>query len=210
MIDEKLQAALRAKYNPDGSELRRAQLRMVDMLKFIDKVCQDNNITYWIDSGTLLGAARHGGFIPWDDDTDVCMPYEDMLKFKKLMLHNNPSDEFVLQCHETDNGYYGQWIVLRDLKSEYIQDSEMHQSRKYRGLQVDIFPLENNISTFYFSFSNRFVSYLINSPLIGRVGFKFLRPLVPISFSLFENLLKPTFRKLGSLLSDVIWMWISH
>ena len=55
---------LRTQYNPDGSELRRAQLKMLDMLKFIDKVCQEHHITYWIESGTLLGAARHGGFIP--------------------------------------------------------------------------------------------------------------------------------------------------
>lgn len=199
MIDKKTQQELRKRFSPDNSDLRKAQLRMVEMLRFLDKVCKENNIAYWLDSGTLIGAARHGGFIPWDDDTDVCMPYEDMLKFKKLMLYNNPSDEFVLQCHETDNGYYGQWIVLRDLKSEYVQDSEMHQLRKYRGVQVDIFPLENTISPCLSSFSNRYVRYLINAPLMGRGGFRFLRPLVPISFFLFEKILKPAFQKWSGL-----------
>jgi len=68
---------LREKYNPDGSELRHAQLRMLEMLSFLDKVCTENKITYWIDDGTLLGAVRHGGFIPWDDDVDVAMPLDD-------------------------------------------------------------------------------------------------------------------------------------
>ena len=72
---------LREKYSPDGSTLRKAQLRMLEMLKFIDGVCKDNGIEYWIDYGTLLGAARHGGFIPWDDDTDICMTIDNLKKF---------------------------------------------------------------------------------------------------------------------------------
>ncbi|MBD5280217.1 MAG: hypothetical protein HDS35_06710 [Bacteroides sp.] len=77
MIDPKLQAELRAKYNPEGSDLRKAQLRMLSLLIFLDKVCKDNNLEYWLDSGTLIGAARHGGFIPWDDDCDIEMMEKD-------------------------------------------------------------------------------------------------------------------------------------
>ena len=64
---------LKEKYNPDGSDTRRAQLRMLEMLHFIDDICKKNNIEYYINSGTLLGAVRHGGFIPWDDDLDICI-----------------------------------------------------------------------------------------------------------------------------------------
>jgi lipopolysaccharide cholinephosphotransferase len=123
---------------------------MAELLKFIDKVCTENGLSYWISFGTLLGAVRHGGFIPWDDDTDICMPIEDLRKFMQIMLYNNPSEEFVLQCHENDPGYNrSQWVVLRDLKSEYIQEgkySKFHNKLKYRGLQVDIFPVEENVS----------------------------------------------------------------
>lgn len=147
MIDIELQNKLRVEYNPEGSPLRKAQQRMVEMLKFIDKVCKDNELKYWISFGTLLGAIRHEGFIPWDDDTDICMPVADLAKFKEIMLNNNPSKEFVLQCHETDPNYVRtQWLVLRDLKSEYIQDFQNHNQLKYRGLQVDIFPVEKNVS----------------------------------------------------------------
>ena len=62
------QSELRAKYNPEGSILRRAQMRMLDMLIYLDKVCKEQNIPYRIDGGNVLGAVRHGGFIPWDDD----------------------------------------------------------------------------------------------------------------------------------------------
>ena len=62
------QESLRAKYNPEGSELRRLQMRMLDILIVVDEICRRHDIPYWIEGGTLLGAVRHGGFIPWDDD----------------------------------------------------------------------------------------------------------------------------------------------
>lgn len=85
MIDVELQKEL-SKYNPEGSELRRVQLRILDILIEFDRICRKNNIAYWLDSGTLIGAVRHGGFIPWDDDLDVCVLRSDMPKLRKAML----------------------------------------------------------------------------------------------------------------------------
>ena len=76
-LTEQLSMKLKEKYNPEGSVLRKSQMRMLDMLIFIDKVCHENDVTYWVEGGTLLGAFRHNGFIPWDDDADLCMPYKD-------------------------------------------------------------------------------------------------------------------------------------
>ena len=73
MIDKKLQQDLRERFSPEGSMLRKQQLRMLEILLYIDKVCKEHGIRYWLSSGTLLGAVRHGGFIPWDDDLDVEM-----------------------------------------------------------------------------------------------------------------------------------------
>lgn len=54
--------------NAAGTALRKHQMKMFDMLVYIDKICQDNDIKYCLSGGTLLGAVRHKGFIPWDDD----------------------------------------------------------------------------------------------------------------------------------------------
>lgn len=134
---------LRAEYNPDGSNLRDAQLRMLEMLKYLDDVAKKIGADYYIEGGTLLGAVRHDGFIPWDDDADVAMKRSD---WKRLCnyLKKHPHPQFVLQDHTTDPNYYGPWAVLRDLKSEYVQNDFVHQIRKFRGLQVDLFPLEEN------------------------------------------------------------------
>lgn len=178
MIDAELNIRLKEQYNPEGSTLRKAQLRMVELLQFIDKVCTEYNLRYWISFGTLLGAVRHGGFIPWDDDADICMPIEDLMKFKNIMLHKNPSKEFVIQCHENDPGYNrSQWIVLRDLRSEYLKDSPFHNGLKYRGLQVDIFPVEENVSLSLKKFVDFLQRLFITKPSVSNLWcFTILRP----------------------------------
>ena len=85
MIDIDIQQQLREQYNPDGSQLRLLQLRILDILKEFDAICKKYNIPYWLDSGTLLGAARHGGFIPWDDDIDVCILKKDQKRLRQAM-----------------------------------------------------------------------------------------------------------------------------
>ena len=92
LINSQTNAELKEKYNPEGSILRQIQLGALDALVEFDSVCKKNNIQYWLDSGTLLGAIRHGGFIPWDDDIDVCVlmrDYKRLLKCLKKELKGN-------------------------------------------------------------------------------------------------------------------------
>ena len=84
MATEKIdQAALRQRFNPDGSLLRRQQMRMLELLIEVDRICKKHNIKYWLGSGTLIGAARHKGFIPWDDDLDIEMLWDVLRWFRK-------------------------------------------------------------------------------------------------------------------------------
>ena len=79
----------------DVAELRELQMQVLDA---IDAYCHDNNLTYFISSGTLLGAVRHGGYIPWDDDIDVGMLRRDYECFIKNAQKLLPDYYFV--CHE--------------------------------------------------------------------------------------------------------------
>jgi lipopolysaccharide cholinephosphotransferase len=196
------QKVLKDKYNPEGSELRNAQYRMLEMLCYIDKICLENDITYWLDCGTLLGAVRHGGFIPWDDDSDICMPINDAKRFKAIMQKKYNAGEFVLQCRESDPGFFGPWLILRDRKSEYLQDSHMHRARKYRGLQVDIFTVSDHNISFLRRVSVSLENRLITQPLLK---WRFSKPLelaCRFWYQLLYSFVFKVFDELGLLFSN--------
>lgn len=195
MIDNKLQEKLRGKYNPTGSTLRAAQLRMLELLKFIDRICHQHNLSYWLDGGSLLGAARHGGFIPWDDDTDICMPREDALKLKKILKSEIHEGHIILQTKDCDRNYpNSSWMTLRDIKSRYIQDLNQHNLMKYQGLQVDIFLMESNVPTPIKCFSNILHGLLIYYPLENKYNTKIFRPFVNINHRILDNAIYPLLR----------------
>lgn len=146
---------LKAKYNPEGSELRKMQLRMLDMLLYIDAVCKEQRIDYRLDAGNILGAVRHGGFIPWDDDVDISLLPKE---YKRLVryLKDHPHPQYVLQDNDTDPGFYApNWAVLRDLKSEYKQNTFLHNARKYKGAQIDIFCYDNHLNKTLFKIAGK-------------------------------------------------------
>ena len=138
---------LRQKYNPEGSKRREVQKRMLDMLLYVKDVCERNNIEWMIAFGNVLGAERHGGFIPWDDDIDIVLDYKNHKKLCDILKHSNHS-QYVLQDHDTDNGYYLHFPKLRDLKSEYILSDAYHNNLKYKGFQIDIFLMERGALLF--------------------------------------------------------------
>ena len=117
MITDTLQYELRERYNPNGSTLRRQQLRMFEMLQYIDTVCKNHGIRYWLCSGTLLGAVRHGGFIPWDDDVDIEMLREDYRKFVKVMATEALCGKYVYYKYK---GCYIDVFVLEPSSSFFL------------------------------------------------------------------------------------------
>ncbi|MCR5660250.1 MAG: LicD family protein [Bacteroidales bacterium] len=127
-----------SQYNAEGTTLRKMQLRMLDILVEIDKICRKHDIKYWIDSGTLLGAVRHGGFIPWDDDIDIAMPSEDLTRFKEIAPKELPENLF-FQSRETDPGYRSSFCKVRDRNSFFITKHEDFTRNYQKGLFVDIF-----------------------------------------------------------------------
>ena len=103
-MNKNIEEELRRRYNPEGSTLRKQQNKMFEILILIDKLCEKYKINYWLSDGTLLGAVRHGGFIPWDDDLDINMMKSDYLKFIEIAKVELPSN-LKIQTHETDKGY---------------------------------------------------------------------------------------------------------
>lgn len=122
-----------------STQLRLCQLKQLDILKNVDSICKKNNIRYWLDGGTLLGAIRHRGFIPWDDDIDIAMTIEDFKKFKVVAQKDLP-DNLFLQTQETDpSAPPHHYAKIRDLNSFYVEYQDDFTKPYKKGIYIDIF-----------------------------------------------------------------------
>ncbi len=152
MISPEIQNQLRSQYNPDGSDLRKIQLRMLDILVEFDRVCRLNGITYWLDSGTLIGAARHGGFIPWDDDLDVCILRSDYRKLCRAIRKDLRAPYSFYDQDSTDQ-YARRWPRIVDesvIITRLIPDSGNKGAMVSRkdNLWIDVFQMiEGSVRT---------------------------------------------------------------
>ena len=110
----------------------------LNILNYFDKICRDNNIRYFLCGGTLLGAVRHNGFIPWDDDIDVMMPRTDYERLYEVWPQDSP---IRLLNHRNTHCFpyaYGKAIDNRTLKVEPIRKKCQHI-----GIDIDIFPIDS-------------------------------------------------------------------
>lgn len=142
MVEDSIQKDLRAKYNPEGSDIRNLQMILLDILIEFDKICRLNNIEYWLDSGTLLGASRHGGFIPWDDDVDVCFKIRDYNRLRAVMIKELPS-YYIFVDHSVDNSYdkcFPRIIDNRHTVKRLVDGKTVTQY-----VWIDIFPMGNGV-----------------------------------------------------------------
>ena len=122
--------------------MREEQQIMLSILKEFDRICRKNNLSYWLCSGTLLGAVRHKGFIPWDDDIDVSLERKDFEIFKKIALKDLRKD-MILDSHSLDEMIKYMPLKIRYKYSEYIEkwDNDNKEDEK-NGIYIDVFPFD--------------------------------------------------------------------
>lgn len=118
--------------------MNRVQIKLLEMLIFFHKYCERNNLQYYIVGGSMLGAVRHGGFIPWDDDIDVALPRPDYDKL--LTLFKRKEDHFLLESPYSGNeDYLYSFTKLYDTNTTLIEHTRTDCKR---GLYIDVFPLD--------------------------------------------------------------------
>ena len=156
---------------PDNREagetrMRQCQLVMTRMLKILDYLCDKHQVEYFLTGGTLIGAVRHEGFIPWDDDLDIGMTRNNYKKFLNHVVPELPNDIF-FQNDETDANYPScrhTEARLRDKYSSYSNDGKKSY-KWHEGLAVDIFVYDRSFvpNNFFIILQNKLLRLLNDS-----------------------------------------------
>ncbi len=124
----------------DNETLRKVQLAQLEIGKEIKRVCDENGIKYFLDSGTLLGAIRHKGFIPWDDDMDMGMLREDYERFIEI-APKELKPEYFLQTWKTDKSYPYAFAKIRKKGTVFIE-AVSQKTNAHNEIFVDVFPYD--------------------------------------------------------------------
>ena len=186
-----------------------AQLQSIQLecLAELDRICRKYQIDYSIDGGTLLGAVRHKGFIPWDDDIDVIMVRGEYEKFFEVCKTDLDTKHFFLQEHRTDKYYRVGYPRIKRNNTTYVRAGQ-EKSKQHQGVQIDVFVLDNMPNNYIARRLHRALTFFFRKILwsrtgkvasasaIQRVSYSLL-DLLPASFAFwgFDALAKITNRK---------------
>lgn len=153
----------------DQETLRKLQLDELELLKEVDRICKKCDIHYNIIAGTLLGAVRHGGFIPWDDDADVALLRPEYEKFREACKTELDTSRFYFQDHRNTKGYRWGYGKLRMKNTEFLREHQEHMPYK-QGVFIDVFPLDSVPDNYILRSLKNFECFCVRKILWSKVG----------------------------------------
>ena len=125
----------------DPGALRKLQMIELELLLELDRICRKHDIHYTIIAGTMLGAVRHKGFIPWDDDADVAMLRPEYERFRRICETELDAERFYFQDHTVTPGYRWGYGKLRRKDTLFLREHQEHMPYE-QGVFIDVFPMD--------------------------------------------------------------------
>lgn len=150
-------------------QLRQLQMTQLEMLVEVDRICNKCGIRYNIIAGTLLGAVRHGGYIPWDDDADVAFLRPEYERFRKACKTELDKTRFYFQDHRNTKGYRWGYGKLRRKNTLFLREYQEHMPYK-QGVFIDIFPLDGVPDNYFLRSLKNFECFCVRKILWSKVG----------------------------------------
>lgn len=149
--------------------LRQLQMIQLEMLIEVDRICRKCEIQYNIIAGTLLGAVRNGGYIPWDDDADVALLRPEYEKFRKACKTELDKSRFIFQDHRNTKGYRWGYGKLRRKNTLFLREYQEHMPYM-QGVFIDIFPLDGVPDNYFLRGAKNFECFCVRKILWSKVG----------------------------------------
>lgn len=174
-------------YYMSPGELRAVQLTQLELLSEVDRVCRKCGINYQIIAGTLLGAVRHGGYIPWDDDADVAFLRNEYEKFREACETDLDVAKFYFQDHRNTPGYRWGYGKLRRKGTEFIRLNQEHMPYE-QGIFIDIFPIDNIPDNIFLRRIHCFRCFLYRKAFWSAAGVKTAKGLEHIVYQLMRRI----------------------
>lgn len=153
----------------DNVSLRKIQMIQLEMLEEVDRICKKCGIQYNIIAGTLLGAVRHGGYIPWDDDADVALLRPEYEKFRIAVRKELDTTRFYFQDSRCTKGYRWGYGKLRRKHTLFIREFQGHMPYR-QGIFIDIFPLDGVPDNYLLRSIKNFECFCVRKVLWSKVG----------------------------------------
>ena len=202
-----------SRYELSDAELHKLQRIELEMLLEIDRICKVHDIKYSLDGGTLLGAVRHKGFIPWDDDIDIIMLRSEYARFRRACKKDLDTERFFLQDYTTDKEYRWGYAKLRRLDTSFIRLGQEHL-KQHDGVFLDIFAVDNVPDEPIYRQLHHLVCIFIRKGLYSEVGKRTAKSSIERAayrvlnkiprdtyFGMRNNLAKPLHKKRTELIS---------
>ena len=183
----------------NSEDLRELQLKCLDILLYFKEFCEKHKLTFYLAGGTAIGALRHKGFIPWDDDIDVFMPRPDYEKLTRIWSETADTTKYIL-CRSNKNvNYHHHAASIVDIRTTWIEEKNVNNDIP-QGILMDVIPLDGcpdskikrNIQLFH-----AFVFALFNPQRLPENKSKTIYNLTKILLAIFRS------KKLQN------YMWIS-
>ncbi|MCF7906872.1 LicD family protein [Patescibacteria group bacterium] len=170
------------------------QSKILEIAKYLDKFCKENEITYYLMGGSALGAMRHQGFIPWDDDFDVFMTYKNYKKFIKACKVNLDTKNFHLQEENTEE--WPMFFTKIRMNNTTFIEKGVENRKMHKGIYVDIMCLNNVSSNYIYRYLQYLCARILTAQTLAERGYKTNNKKKKIAIHIAKKIIKKPIKKI--------------